>query len=617
MTKGGRLAAGPPGDNATEAGASSPAALVSAGRAHRQAGRLIEAQICAQKAITAEPECAEAKYLLGLLAHQANHHDHAVEWLTAAIRRDPKPEYLAALGATLQRQGRHGEAFDVLDKAVQLSPEDSELWRQLGDILLQLERLDEALLTFEHVLRLNPRHHDALYRSGALLGRLGRHEEALARLDRSDDVSPNHVPTLQARAEALYRLKRFEDALSEGRRADRLDPGNADICNHVGLALRRLGRHEEALGWFDKAFRLRPGFVAALDNKIVSLLQLHRFAEIFALYERMRTLGLNGAQTEWNLSLVYLLTGDFEAGWPRHQARLKLPSATYPQIPRPMWLGGETIEGRTILVAADEGLGDTIQFVRYVPLLASRGARVLLVVQDPLHGLLSGMAGISHCAAMSAVATLPAFDLHCPLSSLPLAFATRLDTIPSATSYLPTPDASRVQAWEGRLGAHARPRVGLVWSGNPNHTNDDNRSIPLRSFSRILDVDAMLVSLQKDPRPSDAVVLRERTDIIDLTADLTDFSETAALVACLDLIITVDTSVAHLAAAMGRPTWILLPYTPDYRWLLDRDDSPWYPSVRLFRQTGFGNWDDVLERVRSELRNHISAGAVAGATEAG
>ncbi len=233
-------------------------------------------------------------------------------------------------------------------------------------------------------------------------------------------------------------------------------------------------------------------------------------------------------------------------------------------------------------------------------MLASRGARVILVVEDALCPLLSPLAGVSLCLPKS-TSVVPAFDLHFPISSLPFVFETRLDSVPAATSYLPSPAADRVLAWEGRLGPRDRLRIGLVWSGNPDHANDHNRSIPLRLLSRILDVDASFVSLQKNVRPGDKAGLLEYGDIIDLTADLTDFAETAALVPCLDLVITVDTSVAHLAAALGRPTWILLPYTPDYRWLLDRDDSPWYPSVRLFRQDESCDYARVLDRVRQEL----------------
>ncbi len=572
-----------------------------------QAGRHLDAQLCCRQALAADANHADTLHLMGLLSLHANQHDHAVEWIARAIRQDPKPAYLASLGTALQQQERYEEALKVLDKAVRLKPDDAELWRHLGDILVQLKRFDQALLTFQQVLKLNPRHQDALYKSGALLNQFGRHEEAIAQLDLSDEVLPNHAPTLQARARTLYNLKRFEESLADGRRAYQLDPGSTETCNNIGAALRLLGRDQEALEWYDKALEIRPNSVETLDNKLISLFHLHRFEEVFALYEHMKSLGLDGALTEWNVSLARLLTGDFEAGWRGHEARLRLPSATYPKFRQQRWRGEEDIAGKTVLIAADEGLGDTIQFVRYAPMLAERGARVILAVQNPLHRLLSGLSGVSHCVPMSAASTLPAFDLHCPVSSLPLAFGTRLDTIPSATSYLPSPARSHVQAWEDRLGPHAKLRVGLVWSGSPTNTNDLNRSISLRSLSRILDVDATFISLQKDPRPNDAAVLRERSDIIDLTTDLTDFAETAALVGCLDLVITVDTSVAHLAGALGRPTWILLPRTPDYRWLLDREDSPWYPSVRLFRQTETRDYATVVDRVRSELLALISA----------
>jgi tetratricopeptide (TPR) repeat protein len=587
-------------------GVSGAPALCEAGLAHMQAGRHIEAQLCCRQALAADANHADTLHLMGLLSLHANQRDHAVEWIARAIRQHPKPEYLASLGTTLQQQGRHAEALKAFDKAVQLRPDDAELWRQLGDTFVQLARFDQALLSYQHVLKLDPNHPDALYKSGALLNQFGRYAEAIAQLDLGDEVLPNHAPTLQARARTLFNLKRLEESVAEGTRAYQLAPGNADTCNNIGAALRLLGRDEEALGWFDKALDIRPGSVETLNNKIISLYYLHRFDEVFAIYDRMTSLGLNNATTEWNASLAHLLTGNLEAGWPGHEARLQLPSSLYPKFRQQIWLGEDDIAGKTVLICADEGLGDTIQFVRYVPMLGERGARVVLAVQAPLQRLLSGLGGVSQCVPMSAVSTLPAFEWHCPVSSLPLAFGTRLDTVPSATSYLPTPAASLVQAWEDRLGPHARLRVGLVWSGSPTHTNDVNRSISLRSLSRILDVDATFISLQTDPRPDDKALL-EQTDIVDLTAHLTDFVETAALVSCLDLVITVDTSVAHLAGALGRPTWILLPWTPDYRWLLDREDSPWYPTMRLFRQTASRDYAAVVDRVRSELLALISA----------
>ena len=581
-------------------------ALYQTGFQHFCSGQHLDAQRCCQQVLAIDAAHADTLHLMGLLSFHARQYDHSVQWLLRAIAQEPKPEFLGSLGTTLQQQGRHEEALKVLDKALQLKSDDAELWRQLGDILVQLTRFDEALLSFQHTLKLNPRHPDALYKTGALLNQFGRYAEAIAQLNLSDELLPNHAPTLQARARTLYNLNKLEESLAEGRRAYQLDPGNAGTSNNIGAALRQLRRDEEALGWFDKALEIQPNLVEALDNKIGSLLQLHRFDELFALYGRMKSLGLDTTTTEWNVSFAHLLTGNFEAGWPGHGARLKLPSARYPKLPQQMWLGEEDICGKTVLICADEGLGDTIQFVRYVPMLAERGARVVLAVQEPLQDLLSGLSGVSHCVPISAVNALPAFEMHCPVSTLPLAFGTRLDTIPSATSYLPSPAKSRMQAWEDRLGRHIKPRVGLVWSGSRTHTNDHNRSIPLRTLSGILDVDATFVSLQKDLRPNDAEVLRERRDIVDLTTYLTDFSETAALISCLDLVVTVDTSVAHLSAALGRTTWILLPYTPDYRWLLDRDDSPWYPTVRLFRQSKTRDYGEVLDRVRSELLTLIS-----------
>jgi len=577
------------------------AALCEAGLQHFRDGRHLEARACCEQALAIDAQHADAQHLMGLLFLQAEQYNDALAWIVRAIQRAPKPEYLASFATALQKHGRFEEALNVFDKAIQLRPDDSELWRQHGDTLVQLARLDQALLSFQQALKLDPHHHDVLHKSGIVLHKLGRNEEAIAYLDLSDGLFPEHAATLQARAWVLFCLKRFEESAAEGRRAHQLAPDNADTCNNLGLALRRLGKDEEALAWFEQAIALQPRLVDAFNNKLTTLFHLHRFDEVFALFDRMKALGLSNVVTEWNAALAHLLTGNFEAGWLAHHTRLKLPSAKYAQFPQPMWLGEESLEGKTILVAADEGLGDTIHFVRYVPLLAKRGARVLLAVQDPLHGLMSTLTGVSHCAPMSAAGTLPAFDLHCPISSLPLAFKTRLDTIPSER-YLPSPPDDRIQAWDNRLGPRTRLRVGLVWSGDPGHVNDHARSIPLRTLCRILDVDATYVSLQKAPRPSDAAVLRERRDIVDLTADLTDFTETAALIACLDLVISVDTSVAHLAGALGCPTWILLPWTPDYRWLLDRANSPWYPSVRLFRQTETREYESVLDRVRDELR---------------
>ena len=517
---------------------------------------------------------------------------------------------LCSLGIALEQQGRHHEAFKAFDRAVQLSPGHADFWARRADALANLNRPADSLSSYERALKLDPRHGDAAYGCGLLLLKLRRLDEAVSCFNLSDELQPDQARVLEHRAMALHDLRRFEEALADGQRAHALNPVNADVCNTIGASLSKLSRDEEALPWFDRALALRPDFITALINKAASLAQMLRIDEALTIYEQLETIDPNNADAEHNLGLVNLLTGNFGPGWTGREARWKtrIRPFFYPNFSQPMWRGDADIAGKTILAYMDEGFGDTIQFARYVPMLSTRGARAILVVHDALYPLLSTLPGVSQCLPKS-IPSLPAFDLHCPISTLPLAFGTRLNTIPSAIPYLPRPAEARRRAWADRLQSHlgacGKLRVGLAWSGNPTQANDHNRSMPLRMLLDLLNADATFISLQKDPRPEDKILLG-RAGILDLTSGLTDFAETAALVSCLDLVITVDTSVAHLAGALGRPTWILLTFAADWRWLLGRDDCPWYPTVRLFRQKEKRSWADVVARVRSELTTRIS-----------
>jgi len=526
-----------------------PSALHEAGLKHMQAGRPLDAQLCCERALAADPHHTDSLHLMGLLCLQARQYDHAIAWIARANQQDLKTDYVFSLGLALEQQGLHQHALKAFDRAVQLKPTNAEPWASRGA--------------------------------------------------------------------TLHRLRRFEEAVSDNRRAHELDPESADICNNIGASLQYLRRDEEALSWFDKALGLRPNFIMALINKASSLAQMRRIDETVATYRQVKTIDPANTEAESYLSLIYLLIGDFEAGWELSRARwnAKMRPESYPDFHQRLWLGKEAICGKTMLVFADEGFGDTIQFARYIPMLAARGARVILSAEHALLAVLSGVPGVTQCVPKPSP-SLPPFDLHCPIGMLPFAFGTRLETIPAPTSYLPPPSEARVHDWERRLRerlgqyrlSHDRKlRVGLAWSGRAEHTNDHNRSIALQTLRHLLDADASFVSLQRDPRPGDLPFLHA-SRIVDLSSHLTDFAETMALMSCLDLVISVDTSVAHLAAASGRPTWVLLPFLPDYRWLLDRDDSPWYPTARLFRQTKARSWEEVADNVRRALEERVHGG---------
>ncbi|CCD96848.1 putative TPR domain protein; O-GlcNAc transferase related protein [Bradyrhizobium sp. ORS 375] len=610
-----------------------------------RAGLLTQAEETCRRALTLDAASVDALQAMGRVCLALKRFDDAIEWFARAIRQDIsvpdsfvglaqalqlagrrdeaikaydralqlQPDAVDswdALGELLQLTGRHAEAALACDRLLQLAPDRAVTWFRLGEVLEAQGRRDEAALAFEQVLKLQPDRVDAANKAGAVHFDAGRYDEAIARFDQSLRQQPDQAGVLCLKGISLRRLRRYDEAQPVGQRAHALAPHDPDIANSYGCILQNLGRHDEAVAVFDKAIAIRPQTADFHNHRGTSLAELHRFEEAFASFDRAIALRPDFADAHWNAALFRLLTGDFEGGWAAREWGRQCRAVGFVErsFDAPMWTGDAPLEGRTILLHSDEGLGDTIQFARYATMAAAQGARVLLEVDAVLQPLLSGLAGVAQCLARGADA-VPSIDAHCPLSSLPLAFATRIDTIPAAQCYLPPPPAERCAIWQQRLGPRHRRRVGLVWSGNPAHLNDHNRSMPLAMLAPLLDLDVQFVSLQKGIRPADKAVLAERGDIVDLTAEIIDFVETAALIDNLDLVVTVDTSVAHLSGAMGKPTWVMLPYTPDYRWLLDRDDSPWYPSVRLFRQDRRRDYVPVVARVREALAQ--LAGSVA------
>lgn len=358
------------------------AALYDAARGHLRAARYLDAQLCCQQALALDDHHADTLHLMGLSCLHTKQFDHAVEWLSRAIRQEPKTLYLTTLGTALLQQGRGEEALKAFEKAVQLKPDDAELWSNLALALYELGRPAEAILNFQQALKRAPRHWEAAKRIALLLYRAERFEEALVHFNLCHELDPNDVQTLHLRVETLHKLRRFEEAIAANRRAHVLDPTNANACNSLGNSLASLGQYEEALPWYDKAILLRGHVDYVHRNKAIALEQLGRFDEALAAYRRAMLADPNDAEAQWNFALLQMRIGNFEAGWVgREAARWKIGVlvAGYAKLSKPLWHGAEPIDGKTILVCPDEGLGDTIQFVRYVPMLAQRGARVILV----------------------------------------------------------------------------------------------------------------------------------------------------------------------------------------------------------------------------------------------
>jgi len=532
-----------------------------------------------------------------------------------------KPNYPEAhynLGNSLCALGRFEEAVKSYDRALTLRPDLVEALSNRGGTLRQLKRFDEALASCDRALALRPDLAEALSNRSMILHDTKRDDEALVSCDRALTVRPDHVEALSNRGTILNELKRYDEALESYDRALVLRPNHAEALYNRGNCLHELNRYEEALESYDRALAVRPDDARTFNNRGKVLKELTRHDEALASIDRALALEPGNITAHRNAASLRLVTGDFSRGWPEYEWRWKKEAMALAKrnFPQPLWLGAEEIGGKRILLHSEQGFGDTIQFCRYVPLVAARGARVILDVQKPLQPLMSSLAGASQI--ISTGDPLPDFDLHCPLLSLPLAFKTRLETIPSGAPYLLAPSQA-VTDWDTRIGAERRPRIGLAWSGNAAHERDRDRSMSLRAFLSILDIGATFVSLQKDVRADDATVLDERGDILQFGDQLGDFSDTAALISQLDLVISVDTSVAHLAGALGKPVWVLVSHIPEWRWLLDRSDSPWYPTARLFRQNHTRTWDAVIIRVREALLQFIEcqhAGWMSGAQSA-
>ncbi|MDB5459001.1 MAG: repeat-containing protein [Caulobacteraceae bacterium] len=584
-------------------GAFSPAVLFQTARQAHQAGRPDEAEQGYRRVLQITPRDANVLAHLGTLMLERGRWEEGVGVLDACLAVDPRQQaMLTNRGNALIELGRFEDALASYQAAIDLEPDAAKpgAYNNLGAYLQSLGRSQEAVQAYDRAIALEPDTAEAWGNRGIGLTSLGRYDEALAALDRALALNPGYVDAMTNRGIAFYLAGRMEEALAAYRQALAMKRDGAEILSNMALALQALDRLDEALACCDQAIGLNPDFAEGLVNRGMVLQAQARFDEAVAAYDRAMAIAPDFADPYWNKALVLLLQGDFEAGGQLYERRWDRTDA--PPSPAvgdvPLWLGQTPVAGKTILLHGEQGLGDTIQMLRYAPLVAAQGARVALSVQPGLIELAQRIRGVDRIVDAGTAAD--GVDLHCPLMSLPLALGTTLPTIPAEVPYLAAPAAKRTE-WAARLGPATRPRIGLAWSGNRDHKNDRNRSMALETLLPLLAKDTDYISLQREYRPADQALMAADGRIRDVADQLESFTDTAALIEHLDLVVSVDTSAAHLAGALGKPLFVLLPWVPDHRWLLERDDSPWYPTARLFRQQRSGDWSGPLEALAAAL----------------
>lgn len=617
------------------------AALVRQGFALHQAGRVAEAASLYDRALALSPALFDALHLRGVAACQAGRHAEGLPFLEQALAARPgdaaaRGNFVLArfaVARALRAEGRLEEALAAYDALLTLAPEHQAAQFNRANLLRALGRLEAAVAGFGAALALKPADVPALLNRGeallalgrgaaaladfthaadmapddpvpainrgAALRSLGRRDEALAVAEAAMARFPTHAPAWDLLGVVLGDLKRRADALAALERAVALAPDDAGFRGHLAGTLRDLGRLEEALEAYDRALSLHPSAELLAGKAGVLMDQGHGTAAL-AAFDAAVARDPGHVEAHGFRSLALLAIGRWREGWAEYEWRSRIPGSLVERFgPRGRWRGESPVAGRRLFLFWEQGLGDTIQFLRFAPAMRDLGAAVVLSVQDALLPLVQGFApGVE---VVGEAARPEDGDLHCPLMSLPMVLGVSPADVPAADGYLAA-DPARVAAWAGRLGAAARPRVGLAWSGNKLHSNDRNRSLPFAALAGLLDADVDWLCLQKEVRAEERAAVAADGRVRFVGEAIADFADTAALVAQCDLVIAADTSVAHLAGAMGREVWVLLPTPADWRWGIEGERSPWYAGARLFRRAQGGDWTDAAAQVRAALQ---------------
>jgi tetratricopeptide (TPR) repeat protein len=600
----------------------SPKSTIDRAVQHHLHGEFARAKALYEEVLRREPRHFNALQLLGTLAAQTGDQIRAVELLDRAIEVDPSQAApFLNRGAILLALGRYQGALASYDRAVALVPHEPSAHFYRGKVLYELRDFARALACLDRAAAL--RSHDWVdvhLQRGAVLEALQQHDAALQAYLRAAEIDPRCGIAHYNSGNVHLARRDYDLALISYNKAVAIDPLHVDAHVNMGAVHKQLYQLDRALSQYDKALELRPEYAEAHFNRANVLYELRCNDQAIAAYNEAVRIRSNYDGARYNRSLALLMAGDYLAGWRDYELRWTVPDSVMAAEPRqlkqPQWRGDFSLTGRRILLVGEQGLGDTLQFCRYVSLVQELGAHVVLEVSEALRTLLKGLRGVSE--VVSRGDALPEFDCVCPLMSLPLAFKTDISTIPRQVPYL-SAEPSKVQVWGERLGVKRRLRVGLVWSGGfrPNQPEvwgiNGRRNMALSKLAPLAHPDIEFFSLQKgQPAESELDMLLEQgwegPEIVNVAPALVDFSDTAALVQHLDLVISVDTSSAHLVGALGKPVWILNRYDACWRWMLNREDSLWYPTARLYRQSRPGDWDSVVQEVVSGLRQLLESG---------
>jgi tetratricopeptide (TPR) repeat protein len=600
-------------------------------------GRFEEAEVCYKRVLELAPNSAQAHNDLGLIAIARDDTEGAIRHFRRSLELDPQfPSAHTNLGVCYSRIGELEQAAAHCTRALELNPNFDEAHNDLGSVLIRQEKLEEAVSHLREAVRLNPRYFDAYHNLGVALSlqnklgeaevvlqqgvelapnytdmrsqlaliqkRLGKNEQAEANYRRAVELAPNHLSALNGLGAVLAEKKKYDEAMSYYRRALDLKPDYADVHNNVGAVLSEQDRVDEAIESYHRVLKLNPECQPAYYNLADALVKKNDLPAAIEACRKSIELAPEDPESHGLLGLLLLKSGEFAEGWEEYEWRFKAKDFEDQAPDKPRW-DGSSLEGRTILLRGEQGLGDTIQFIRYAKLVKKRGGTVIVECPRQVLQLIATAEGVDKVIAKGD--PRPDFDVHAPLLSLPAIFETTLKNVPNKVPYL-KPDKELLAKWKDELSKGKGLKVGIAWQGNPTYRKDHLRSVPLTFFQDIVNMSgARFYSLQFGQGREQLANLKDPERVVDLGDRLGEFHETAAIVANLDLVISSDNGNVHLAGALGVPVWMATSFAPDWRWLLERPDSPWYPTMRLFRQPAVRDWDTVFRNIKEALKQKV------------